>query len=343
MKSFGERTVQMPCTDCLVTWIQAGLESLDGTVANADTEMWLHHTVFSNTQRTSVVCPTMTSGDRFFASGNERTPANICVNGTDHAGYYIGSDDNFGMIAEFMNMKEEPRDVIFTMTYEFIPRVPAGFDKVRSMWLDIGGCHSSSFPAERDTAFQYSSPVFRSNSTGRVTSIFSHLHDGGVNIEVMKNGKVVCDAKAAYGQCGSGSMMKDDAHISSISECNDLGSTTPGDEWSLAAYYDTSKHSPMTNMDGSLEPVMGISLVYFAETMDCMPTPAHHHHRGRLVAIVLSCVLVAAIVGGLVWAHRQGHSFRDVLVIFRRNSGRIFLRDSDRKAGDGLPLLSEEE
>ena len=72
---------QKPCTDCLITWILAGLEYPNGTDANADTGLWLHHTVFSNTNRTAAVCPQAKTGDDFFASGNERTPANICVNG----------------------------------------------------------------------------------------------------------------------------------------------------------------------------------------------------------------------------------------------------------------------
>jgi hypothetical protein len=81
MKDFTVDGAQKPCTDCLVTWIQAGLEYPNGTVANANTGLWLHHTVFSNTQRTAIICPQESIGDDFFASGNERTAANICVNG----------------------------------------------------------------------------------------------------------------------------------------------------------------------------------------------------------------------------------------------------------------------
>lgn len=80
MKSYTVPVAPKPCTDCLVTWIQAGLEYPNGAVANANTGLWLHHTVFTNTQK-AVVCPQSGSGDEFFASGNERTPVNICVNG----------------------------------------------------------------------------------------------------------------------------------------------------------------------------------------------------------------------------------------------------------------------
>jgi hypothetical protein len=80
MKTFNVSIAQKPCTDCLVTWAQAGLEYPNGTVANANNGLWLHHAVFLNTQKPAITCQSV-KGDPFFASGNERTPMNICVNG----------------------------------------------------------------------------------------------------------------------------------------------------------------------------------------------------------------------------------------------------------------------
>jgi hypothetical protein len=37
MKNFNQRVAQVPCTDCLVTWMQAGLMYEDGSEADADT------------------------------------------------------------------------------------------------------------------------------------------------------------------------------------------------------------------------------------------------------------------------------------------------------------------
>ena len=81
MKNFRSRSVELPCTDCLLTFIQAGLEYPDGTEATAENGMWLHHTVFSNTMRKSLTCPESRGGDRFFASGNEKTAMDICNSG----------------------------------------------------------------------------------------------------------------------------------------------------------------------------------------------------------------------------------------------------------------------
>jgi hypothetical protein len=82
MKMFLDKDATMPCSDCLITWMKANLEYPDGTTANADTGMWLHHAVLLNTKRKDTVCGnTKLSPQRFFASGNERSEANLSING----------------------------------------------------------------------------------------------------------------------------------------------------------------------------------------------------------------------------------------------------------------------
>ena len=94
------------------------------------------------------------------------------------------------------------------------------------------------------------------------------------------NDEVVCNAVASYGQNPAYishvpmnmsmdgmkmEMTMNTSHISSISTCSNVGIIKAGDRWSVSAYYNTSKYAPMTDSDGSLEPIMGISLVYFVE------------------------------------------------------------------------------
>jgi hypothetical protein len=101
-----------------------------------------------------------------------------------------------------MNMVEYSRDAVLTMTWEYIPSVPSGFDKVKPLWLDIGGCNGSADqPAKANQAFQYTDPTpWMSNFTGRITWMGGHLHDGGVHLTINKNNNVMCDCVAAYGQ-----------------------------------------------------------------------------------------------------------------------------------------------
>jgi hypothetical protein len=80
MKNYVNQNATMPCHDCLITWFQADLVYPDGATANADTGMWLHHTVLTNGGKEDVKgCHYR--GERFFASGNERTLVDISMNG----------------------------------------------------------------------------------------------------------------------------------------------------------------------------------------------------------------------------------------------------------------------
>lgn len=81
MKNFKLPEAKLPCHGCLITWMQAGLEFADGSYANANTGMWLHHTVLVNRGRSDVKS-CRPSPQRFFASGNERTVLDLTLNGS---------------------------------------------------------------------------------------------------------------------------------------------------------------------------------------------------------------------------------------------------------------------
>jgi hypothetical protein len=36
-------TIAKPCNDCMIVGMNAGLEYADGSEANTDTKLWLHH------------------------------------------------------------------------------------------------------------------------------------------------------------------------------------------------------------------------------------------------------------------------------------------------------------
>jgi hypothetical protein len=187
------------------------------------------------------------------------------------------------MTSELMNMMDMESQAIVSITYEYIPSPPPSFGHLQPLWLDIGpggGCNGSDRPAFANKTFQYSSPAWKASTNGYVVGIGAHLHDGGTQVKVKNNGNVVCDSVARYGQSAAyidtmpmnmtmnGMQMEMNMtveHISSLSTCYNLGSFKAGDEWSLTAYYNTSEYMPMQNTDGSLEPIMGISLVYFVQ------------------------------------------------------------------------------
>ena len=80
MGEFYQQKTSLPCQDCFITWLQMGIEHAeDGRRADADTGMWLHHGVMVNVNQTDAVCGD--PGQRFAASGNERTPIDISAGG----------------------------------------------------------------------------------------------------------------------------------------------------------------------------------------------------------------------------------------------------------------------
>lgn len=143
------------------------------------------------------------------------------------------------------------------------------------VWLDITGCGDSEEPAENNTAFNYTSPVWTANVAGRVTVAAGHIHDSGVNLDITKNNSKLCDCVAAYGQNSgfidsSGMSMPGmpmtnmGMHISSLSQCS-TGQVNMGDNLTVTAFYNTTEYMPMMNTDGSLASIMGIALLYLAQ------------------------------------------------------------------------------
>ncbi|KAI9733658.1 MAG: hypothetical protein M1834_003260 [Cirrosporium novae-zelandiae] len=289
MWSYFDVNITMPCSDCVITWMRGGLEYPNGTYANSNTGMWLHHVVIFNGGRASTTCGTSAgwlSRDRFFASGNERTPVDLCVNGTQKAGYYLKSNDYLAMVVELMNETPDPREAVVTITYEYISSVPQTFKPVTSIWLDIdSNCTSNSeMPAMANSSFEYSmEPPWTADFSGEINLIWGHLHDGGTHLEVLKNDNILSECVAAYGESpGYIEMASDESmnmsmsmdmdmemvHISSIT-CNPKQSfLNIGDELSVQAFYNTTDYSPMLNSDGTLAPIMGISILYVATSSE---------------------------------------------------------------------------
>ncbi|KAK4952344.1 hypothetical protein LTR10_009150 [Elasticomyces elasticus] len=272
-----QSAIAPPCVDCTITFMQAGLEYLDGTTADATTNMWMHHVVLLNRGKKDSVCADMPA-QRFFASGNERTAVDLTSTfsalGTQHLGYPVAENDTFVISSELMNMLNTPQEVVFSMTWEFLPAPPIYFKPAVPFWLDVGGCGNSDVPAKPGEQFEYISPVLTANSHWDIVFIGGHLHDGGTHLDVIRNGEI---------------------------SCLNAGSTLPGDQIYIKAYYDTNAHTPMATADNdTLEPVMGIALAYLVASGT---TGGSWFSRATLIYVVLTAVVVTGLAG--LYAARQ--------------------------------------
>ena len=255
------------------------------------------------------------------------------------AGYYVGASDQIALSVDLMNMLDTPQDgIVFTITYEFI-QSPPDFKPVTLYWLDIGGCGSSDRPAYPDTVFNYSSPLVKNTLPGSIVFIGGHLHDGGTHIELMRNREAYCTMNATYDSyrylSTGGELME---HISSIATCDRLEDLDSEDEWSVMAYYDTSLHEPMPRMDGSLEPIMGIIIMYVANAVpDDDNLGIGPSSYLNIVLAVGSITIIAALLSG--WLCLEGYCAQR-----RCRKGLVKLRTFRQPDSDDemkLPLMGD--
>lgn len=206
--------------------------------------------------RTSV-----SKAERFFTAGNERTPFNYnnpeSSNSSSGTGYYLRKEDKFQYLVELMNMNMEDVVVYLTMTYDFLEGpLPIGWKEVKPMWLDAKLCGNSEVkPLSETGSFTIKSKPWTANFEGQIIEAMGHVHDGGVDIELLSSSTdTLCKATAKYGESpdynyGGTSMGGDKVaktHISSMHGCtNDqikVKELKKGQSWSVKGNYDYAKY-----------------------------------------------------------------------------------------------------
>jgi hypothetical protein len=252
---------QKPCTNCYITGMRASLKYADGRTAGWSTDAQLHHMVLFNSSwgRQDATCSGQFLGflgERFFASGDERTPMPTIGS----YGYYVGAWDNWTMIYELANHNVTPQNTIIEMTYDWVPATTPGMRQLDPVWLDVDQCGFS----------QYSIPAGPSSRTydwtvnrpGRLIGLGGHLHDYGVNLTVRNEttGRMLCDSRAGYGESPLYIGHHGDAHLSSMSICanaNGVDTLTNGQRVRMTANY---------NAPAAVNDAMGIAILYISRT-----------------------------------------------------------------------------
>lgn len=198
------------------------------------------------------------------------------------AGYPIETEDTIWLNVELMNEMEESQEASVTIDWVYTSVISPGLDLVTPIWLDVTGvCGANGSevrPPDSTTFALDMNPSWKSTVSGDIVFVGNHLHDGGISLNISKNDKSVCNGLAHYGESPGyletmsmdhshhhdtiGGMVME--HISSITNCSNIGATKIGDSWSLTAQYNFTAHPTMMEQDGLPAPVMGIALVYVA-------------------------------------------------------------------------------
>jgi hypothetical protein len=268
-----------PCSDCTLKYAKSSLTYPDGSVANIESGAWLHHLTMAvvGPGREDLACPGGTmripkNMERMLAFHNDRNETFFGVTGTDKMGFYLGKDDKMDLELMLKNELNVPKDVVFTIEWEFIPGRQEGWSDVKGLWMDAAPCSammSDISPPKGKTQFTLTGPSWTSTINGRLLNTVGHMHDGGLEVQILSNGKPVCSSKASYD--GPGYVPSKEAialgaakmnHISSYSPCIAIGELKKGDALALSAKYDFEKYKPGLNKVGQESHVMGVAMVF---------------------------------------------------------------------------------
>ncbi len=242
--------VARPCADCYITSFTPDLVDSSGASVNMDSGPMLHHAVLTSQFRSDATCRGTAlglAGERFFASGNERTRIDF----PPGYGYRVRWYDSWNLLVDLMNHSTTSQTVYLEVTFGYRPS-SADVDHVRPVWLDIDQCGDSeySIPAGySDTHRNWSV-----NVPGKVVSAVGHVHGHGVAVEATnesRGGRSICRSEAT--------LREGNAHdVVAMSTCVD-------DPVARLRYGDTVRLHSMYDSTHAADDVMGIMLLYIRQ------------------------------------------------------------------------------
>jgi hypothetical protein len=251
------KMVQGPCTLCVVTAMEATIRYPDGKEANVDTGAWLHHIALFGSGA---------GGGSLWAAGNERPTIRL----NNEKKYGLQFPASFMLMIDLMTEDVKPKNLTLEITYEHIP-LSSGYKGANMYWLTIGE------PRAKTGQYKFTTLPATSTVTGSLLYAIGHMHDGGTDMRLYVNSKMVCKSVMHYnareGYLTSGHKNKRQAghgghgggagamHISDPGACTDFGTVNMGDRLTAEAWYDADKYGLM-NHNGKNENLMGNMRVY---------------------------------------------------------------------------------
>jgi hypothetical protein len=239
--------VARPCLDCFITSFTPDLVYPDGSRATMDNGAMLHHAVFSSQFRSDATCSNSwlgLAGERFFATGNERTKIAMPTG----YGYRVRWYDSWNLLVDLMNHSTQDKTVYLQITYTYRPSWES-VKRVKPVWLDIDQCGDSeySIPAGySDTHWDW-----KVNVPGKVVSAAGHVHGHGIAVEATnqsRGGTSICRSVATL----------DPANVHDVLAM----STCRGDPLATIGAGETVRLHSEYQSTHAADDVMGIMLLY---------------------------------------------------------------------------------
>jgi hypothetical protein len=215
--------VARPCTGCKLIAIDPEMvDASTGREVNMNTGPMMHHFLFAASNRTDNTCNGTGSGalgQRFFASGNERTAIDI---ERLSYGYEVEANDRWSMDVDLMNWSTETRAVKIKVTFKYATGSDAtSRTNLRPWWLDVDGCSFDSL-IEVPVGFSDTHREIRAPSAGRLIAAAGHIHDHGLSVELTNQSRseaLICNSVARSGETEAYISPEGRRSISSMSTC----------------------------------------------------------------------------------------------------------------------------
>jgi hypothetical protein len=254
--------VRRPCLTCYITSFTPDLVYADGSRAGMDTGVMLHHTVLTSQFKRDATCGDKwlgLAGERFFASGNERTaiafPAGY--------GYRVHSYDSWNMLTDLMNHSRQQKTVYVKVTYTYRPPWES-VKPLKPVWLDIDQCGDSEYSIPAGYSDKHRD--WNVNVPGQVMAMIGHVHGHGVAVEATKGAyEGDHDAGASPGSICKSLATPDpnDPHlVLKMSTCTG----DPGKPLATVSSGEVVRLHSIYNSTHPADDVMGIMLAYIRRT-----------------------------------------------------------------------------
>jgi hypothetical protein len=256
--------VARPCTGCKLIAVDPEMvDASTGREVNMRTGPMLHHFVLAASNRTDNTCSGTTVGllgQRFFASGNERTAIDI---ERLSYGYEVGESDRWTMVTDLMNWSTETRSVKIKVTFKYATGSDAtSRTNLRPWWLDVDGCSTDSL-IEVPVGFSDTHREIRAPSAGRLIAAAGHIHDHGLSVELTNQSRseaLICNSVSRSGETEGYVSPEGRLSISSMSTCigTPVAEISSGNTLRLHVKYEVPVGHP------AIDDAMGIMIGFVA-------------------------------------------------------------------------------
>lgn len=255
--------IAKPCTGCTIIGVTPDLVYTSGAKATITEGPMLHHAMFAaqSSGKSDATCAGKGPGllgERFFASGDERTPVDLTAL---PYGYKVNSSETWNMVFDLMNWETTSKTVKIRMTWKYA----TGSDHtsrtaLKPVWMDANQCSLNSYitvpTGLSDTHYDW-----KSTFGGKVIAAAGHIHDHGVNIELTNKTageSLICNSVATYGAPGYVTHPDGRKHVSGMNVCtgNPVATITKGDTIRLHGIYNVPEGHHL------IDDAMAIAIMY---------------------------------------------------------------------------------